>query len=593
VAREHQIPNPLRERIRGYLVSLYGREAGDTAACQLQRTLETFLQRNTPSPSKDELRDGWLCERDAVLITYGDQITEPDTAPLKSLGEFLAENMGGVLSGVHILPFFPYSSDDGFSVIDYVRVDPDLGTWDDIERLGRTFRLMFDAVINHISAHSDWFQRFLQGDAAYADHFIVVEPGTDLSLVTRPRALPLLTTVDTPSGQKLVWTTFSTDQIDLNFANPEVLLDIIDVLLLYVEKGADIIRLDAIAYLWKEIGTPCIHRPQTHQVVQLMRAVLDAVAPHVLLITETNVPHEENVSYFGDGTNEAQLVYQFPLAPLVLNAFHSGDARHLHRWAAGLAPPSQTTTFFNFTASHDGIGVRPAEGILDAAEFQQLVDKTQKHGGFVSFKTNPDGSQSPYELNISFFDALSDPSLMDEEGAQMQVDRFLASQAIMLSLAGVPGIYVHSLLGSRSFRAGVEASGRYRSINREKFRRLALEAELKDPGSLRHNVFQRYTHLLRVRASQPAFHPNGPQRLLVTEPPLFAMLRTSPDGLERVLCIHNVSAAQHKLRLDLTPLRLSHGDVLDDLVDGGRHEVGAGDELALSIAPYQVLWLKG
>jgi glycosidase len=592
VAKAHQIPNPLRERIRGYLVALYGREAGDGAARRLECTLETFPQRNAPSPAEGARPGEWLCERDAILITYGDQITEPDKAPLQSLGEFLAENLAGVLSGVHILPFFPYSSDDGFSVIDYERVDPDLGSWDDIECIGRTFRLMFDAVINHISAHSDWFQRFLQGDAAYADHFIVVEPGTDLSLVTRPRALPLLTPVDTRNGEKLVWTTFSTDQIDLNFANPEVLLDIIDVLLLYVEKGADIIRLDAIAYLWKEIGSPCIHLPQTHQVVQLMRAVLDAVAPHVLLITETNVPHEENVSYFGDGTNEAQLVYQFPLAPLVLNAFHSGDARHLRRWAASLAPPSQATTFFNFTASHDGIGVRPAEGILDASEFQQLVDKAQEHGGFASFKTNPDGSQSPYELNISLFDALSDPSLVDEEGVQMQVDRFLASQAIMLSLAGLPGIYVHSLLGSRSFRAGVEATGRYRSINRRKFQRQTLEAELKDAGSLRHKVFRRYTHLLRVRASQSAFHPNGPQRVLVTEPPLFALLRTSPDGLEHVLCIHNVSAAQQRLRLDLARLQLPHGDVLDDLVGGREHETGAEDELALSIAPYQVLWLK-
>jgi glycosidase len=591
--RDSEITNPLKERMREYLVALYGAEVGDRAARRLERTLEAFLQRAAAGPSPDRPPTERLCEGDAILITYGDQITEPGVAPLQSLGEFLAENLSGVLSGVHILPFFPYSSDDGFSVIDYARVDPDLGTWNDVERIGQSFRLMFDAVINHISAHSDWFQRFLQGDAAYAGHFIVVEPGTDLSLVTRPRALPLLTPVDTSGGEKLVWTTFSTDQIDLNFANSDVLLTIIDVLLLYVEKGADIIRLDAIAYLWKEIGTPCIHLPQTHQVVQLMRAVLDAVAPHVLLITETNVPHEENVSYFGDGTNEAQLVYQFPLAPLVLNAFHSGDARHLHRWAASLAPPSPTTTFFNFTASHDGIGVRPAEGILDVGAFQQLVDNAGAHGGFVSFKTNPDGSQSPYELNISFFDALSDPSQVEEEGVQMQIDRFLASQAIMLSLAGVPGIYVHSLLGSRSFRAGVEETGRYRSINREKFQRHALEAELKDPDSLRHRVFHRYAHLLRVRTSQRAFHPNGPQHVLVTEPPLFALLRTSPDGLERVLCIHNVSAAQQKLRIDLAQLHLPHGNAVDDLVDGGQYEVGAGDDLALSIAPYQVLWLKG
>ena len=594
MARERDLPNPLKERMVQYLVALYDPETGETTARRLERTLERFLQRkNDDGPADGEAVGERVNERDAILITYGDQITEPGVAPLQSLGEFLVERLGGVLNGVHILPFFPYSSDDGFSVIDYVRVDPDLGTWDDVERLGRSFRLMFDAVINHISAHSDWFQRFLQGDATFADHFIVIEAGTDLSLVTRPRALPLLTAVDTHSGEKLVWTTFSTDQIDLNFANPEVLLAIIDVLLLYVEKGADIIRLDAIAYLWKEIGSSCIHLPQTHQVVQLMRAALDAVAPHVLLITETNVPHDENVSYFGNGTNEAQMVYQFPLAPLMLNAFHSGDASHLRQWAANLAPPSQTTTFFNFTASHDGIGVRPAEGILDAAAFQQLVDKAQAHGGFVSFKTNPDGTQSPYELNISFFDALSDPARLEEEGLQIQIDRFLASQAIMLSLAGVPGVYVHSLLGSRSFRAGVEETGRYRSINREKFQRVVLEAQLRDPNSLRHRVFRRYAHLLRVRTSQRAFHPSGTQTILVTEPPLFALLRTSPDGRERLLCVHNVSAAPQALRLDLSQLQMPRGEALEDLVGGTWYESGADAELMLNLAPYQVLWLKG
>jgi sucrose phosphorylase len=389
-----------------------------------------------------------------------------------------------------------------------------------------------------------------------------------------------------------VWTTFSEDQVDLNFADPRVLLDIIDVLLLYVEKGAEIIRLDAIAYLWKEIGTSSIHLPQTHRVVQLFRDVLDAVAPHVLLITETNVPHEENVSYFGDGANEAQLVYQFSLAPLVLNAFHSGDAGHLLHWAAGLDTPSKNTTFFNFTASHDGVGVRPAEGILNADEFQELVTKTKAHDGYVSFKTNPDGSESPYELNISYFDALSDPAKVGQEGLEVQVRRFIASQAIMLSLAGVPGIYVHSLLGSRSWRRGVEETGRYRTINREKLDRAQLEAELDDPTALRHQVLQQYVHLLRVRTSQRAFHPNGRQKILFGDRALFALLRSSPDELEHVLCIHNVSDQDRPFRADLKALGADHGGALRDLVGGRSYTVAQDDQLRLTVAPYQVLWLK-
>lgn len=586
------IPTHLRERIVVHLAFLYGPEIGAICYEKLHQTLSEYVQRNPELRGGDAEPGERINEKDAILITYGDQMTEPGKAPLKSLGQFLEAHLQGAISGVHILPFFPYSSDDGFSVIDYTAVNAKLGKWDDVQRIGRSFRLMFDVVINHISAHSDWFQAFLRDDPAYADYFIAVEPGVDLSMVTRPRALPLLTPVQTAAGEKLVWTTFSTDQMDLNFAHPDVLVNMVEILLFYIKKGAEIIRLDAIAYLWKEIGTSCIHLPQTHRVVQLFRDVLDAVAPHALLITETNVPHEENISYFGNGTNEAQMVYQFPLAPLTLNAFHTGDAGHLLQWADGLETPAETTAFFNFTASHDGIGVRPAEGILDADELQGLVTGTQAHGGFVSFKTNPDGTESPYELNISYFDALSDPGKLELEGQEIQVRRFVTSQAIMLSLAGVPGIYVHSLLGSRSYREGVKKTGRLRTINREKLRREELERELANPTSLRHQVFRQYAHLLRVRASQKAFHPNGAQKIVFGNRALFALLRSSPDGQEQVLCIHNVSEQPQQFQANLDELKVAQGELLCDLLGGASYPVDEDGELPLDIAPYQVLWLK-
>ena len=260
-----------------------------------------------------------------------------------------------------------------------------------------------------LPSQHEWFQAFLKDDPQYRDYFIVVEGNPDLSQVVRPRALPLLTTFDTPSGPKQVWTTFSADQVDLNFRNPDVLLEIIDTLLFYVAQGAQFIRLDAIAYLWKEIGTSCIHLPQTHRVIRLFRSVLDAVAPHVMLITETNVPHNENISYFGNGRDEAQMVYNFALPPLVLHTFHTGNSRVLSKWAAGLNLPSDHTTFFNFLASHDGIGVNPARGILSDIEIDALIERVIQHGGLVSYKDDASGVQIPYELNINYFDALSDP----------------------------------------------------------------------------------------------------------------------------------------------------------------------------------------
>ena len=575
--------------IQDHLTFLYGAEEAEHLWPRLWKRLSIFRENN-PALQASSAPGERLTERDAFLITYGDQVKEPGQAPLRTLTEVLEEHIAGIITGLHILPFFPYSSDDGFSVIDHTAVDPALGDWADVERLGRSFRLMFDAVINHISAQSEWARAFRAGDSAYEDYFITVEPDIDLSQVVRPRAKPLLTPVEAVGSERLVWTTFSPDQFDLNYANPEVLLEIIDMLLLYVEKGAEVIRLDAIAYLWKEIGTSCIHLEETHRVAKLFRAIFDAVAPGVILITETNVPHEENVSYFGAGVDEAQMVYQFPLPPLVLHAFHAGDATKLSEWAAGLHAPSDSTTFFNFLASHDGVGVRPVEGILSQLEVQALVERTLANGGYVSYKTNPDGSRSVYELNISYFDALCDPD--KDEPLDLQARRFLTSQAIMLSLAGVPGIYVHSLFGSRSYRVGVERTGRYRSINREKFRRDELERALADPSSLRHRVFYPYLQLIRTRAAHPAFHPNGAQRVIFGNDALFTLLRTSPAGDEHILCVHNASVLDQPLCIDLESFPFRHRGELLDLLSIKRYPVDSDGELTIILDPYQVIWLS-
>jgi glucosylglycerate phosphorylase len=533
-------------------------------------------------------QDGELTERDSILITYGDQLQSPGEKPLQTLGTFCNQYLQGVVNGIHILPFYPWTSDDGFSVVDYRQVDVALGDWKDIAVFGEHFRLMFDGVINHISSQSKWFQAFLKDDPHYSDYFIVIEGSPDLSKVVRPRALPLLTSFSIPSGEKHVWTTFSDDQIDLNYQNPEVMLEILDVLLMYVAQGATFIRLDAIAYLWKEIGTTCIHLPQTHEVIRLLRAVLDDVAPHVQLITETNVPHAENVSYFGDGNNEAQLVYNFALPPLILHTFRTGDACVLSDWAKGLTLPSDRVTFFNFLASHDGIGLNPVRGILSAAEMDALVEQTLSHGGMVSYKHNADGSQSPYEMNINYFDALSDPQ--GNESLDLQADRLMSAQAIMLASLGVPGVYFHSLFGSRGWREGVDLSGRNRSINRQKFDLASFERELTDESSLRCQVFRRYTQLLRARSSSAAFHPHGTQEVLDCGKAVFALFRLSPDGTQRVLCLHNVSEQAQRVRIEMKEIFGLFAAPLTDLITDHRMDDLLNDTVTLR--PYQTLWLR-
>lgn len=529
----------MNARILKLLAELYGPAADARLRAALEQELNAFPRVANSSGATN------LTERDALLITYADQLREPGRRPLATLADFARDRLADVVSGIHLLPFYPWSSDDGFAVKDFFAVAPELGTWEDLQRFQPDFDLMFDAVFNHMSAQGEWFQKFLADVPEYRDFFITVTGSPDLSQVVRPRVLPLLTEFPTARGPEKVWTTFSADQVDLNFKNPAVLLATLRALLFYVQHGAKFIRLDAIAYLWKEIGTNCIHLPQTHHVIQLMRAVLDEVAPAVRLITETNVPHADNISYFGTGTNEAQLVYNFALPPLVLHSLATGNAEKLTRWAATLETPSPQTAFFNFLSSHDGIGMNPARGILNQPEMDALVARATAHGGYVSYKHNSDGTKSPYELNITYFDALSDPAAHEPE--EIQINRFLVAHAIQFALAGVPGIYFHSLFGSRNDRAGAETSGIPRRINRQKLSRAELEAELSRPGSLRGKVFDGLRELLQKRRQHAAFAPSGRQRILTLDARVFAVQRESPDGTQRILCLHNVSADRVKL----------------------------------------------
>ncbi len=560
--------------IREHLIFLYGESAAGPLVQEMETLLTRVRSELASSPRPPLARPG---PQDCMLITYGDQVSTDDEAPLRTLGKFLARHAADTVTAVHILPFYPSSSDDGFSVMDYYAVDPALGTWEDIAALGRLFRLMFDAVFNHASAQGVWFQKFLRQEPGWEEAFFTVTGHPDLSQVVRPRALPLLTEFSTVRGPRKVWTTFSADQVDLNLGDPRMLLRLLEVLFFYLRHGAAYIRLDAIAFLWKIPGTRCIHLEQTHRIIRLMRAAIDDVAPGVQIITETNVPHADNISYFGNGQNEAHLVYNFALPPLTFHTFRAGDATALRRWAATLELPSPHATFFNFLASHDGIGLNPARGILEDTEIDALVATALAHDGYVSYKNNPDGTKSPYELNISYFDALSNPR--GNEPSDLQVARFLAAHAILLALRGLPGIYFHSLFGSRGDRAGAEASGIRRRINRKKLRLADLEGELRDPESLRSRVFSGLQTMLRIRAAQPALSPFSGQSIPDAPAELFVVERSADAS--RVLVVVNITARPQSYALPK--------GAWSPLLARDCH-MSAG---TLELPPYGVCWLAG
>lgn len=583
-----------RDRLLDILTLLYGREGATACLPELERMMVVYHAHKTPAMlAADGAFDpaARFDERDVVLITYGDLLASPGRRPLAALAEFVSRFLSGTINTIHLLPFYPYSSDRGFAVVDFAEVDPRLGTWEEIERLGQRFQLMFDGVFNHVSSKSRWFQRFLNGRPGYENYFVTfsireaISP-EHLQLILRPRTSELLTAFRTINGTKWVWTTFGPDQVDLNFRNPEVLLRVVEVLLLYVRRGADIVRLDAVTYIWRALGTSCAHLKEGHAVVQLFRAVLDVVAPRVALITETNVPHEDNVAYFGDGWNEAQMVYNFALPPLTLYTFLTGDAAKLARWAAGLSTPSPATTFFNFLDSHDGIGLLGARGLLSDEDVARLMRRVEEHGGLVSHRSRGDGSSTPYELNVTWYSALNKKS--SGESVDLQVARFVASRSIALALSGVPGIYLPSLFGSKNDAAAVRAGEGARAINRDTLHLPALMRRLRDPTTWVAKVARRFGRLIRVRIGTPAFHPRAAQRVLEGQPHVFAVLRVAADG-GRVLAVTNVTGRKQTFTC---PAATLGSDALEwrDLLSRRRTRTRTGG-IALRLAPYEVLWL--
>ncbi|MBT8374385.1 MAG: sugar phosphorylase [Deltaproteobacteria bacterium] len=557
--------------IKQLVKKIYGKEKANLAFVKIRALMENFSVSPKSQPE-------YFSQEDIILITYGDTLNTKGERPLNTFHKFSNKFLKGIFSHIHFLPFFPFSSDDGFSVVDFFSVNPKLGSWTDIESTREDFKLMFDLVLNHISAKSKWFEYYLLEKEGFTELAIQVDPAIDLSAVTRPRSLPLLTQIKKRSGKIVhVWTTFSSDQIDLNFKSIDILEKMIEALLFYVHKGACIIRLDAIAYLWKEIGTSCIHLTQTHYIVKLFRLILNIVAPHVMILTETNVPHKENISYFGDGNNEAQMVYNFTLPPLLLYSFLKEDASVLSNWSKDLDLKSDNNTFFNFTASHDGIGVRPLEGILPVKEIELLVETVKNNGGRISYKKNSDGSQSPYELNITYVDALLNSKL---DSDRYHAQRFLASQAIQYVLPGVPATYIHSLLGSRNWEDGVRHTKMARTINREKLQKNDVISELADVKTFRSGIFHPYLNMIKVRKSQPAFHPNAGFEIQRIDPKIFTIIRYSKN--QTIYALTNISSSQVCCTLKGGGLPLK----MKDLLTGASLSV---DSLRLN--PYQFIWL--
>lgn len=555
----------ITEKIAAHLEKIY------TSKQDLDQANQLFTDLLEKYATKKFTENPAIDQSNAYLITYGDSFQHGNEKGLKVLREVVQTYLDDSITDVHLLPMFPFTSDDGFSVTDYLTINPVLGDWDDIKKLAQKKRLMYDFVANHMSAKSEWFKNFLNNDIGFEQSFVEYQEEFDTTNVTRPRTSPLFHEYSTDKGEKKkVWTTFSDDQVDVNPKDPIMLARLSEVLLEYTFRGASSIRLDAIGFLWKDSGTTCMHLPKTHEIVKMWRTLLNHFSPNTQIITETNVPHKENISYLGDGHNEANQVYQFPLPPLVLFSFIQENTQKLAEWASTIHALSDEATFFNFLASHDGIGMRPVEGILDDAERETIVERVLNNQGKVSYKSNPDGSQTVYELNINYGDALRS----SEDTDQLAAKKLIAAHNILLSFVGVPAIYYHSIFGSRGDLQGVEESGINRRINRQKIETKQLATEL-DIDSYRKTVYEGITRLLKERQNYEAFSPYGEQEVLHLDEQVFALKRTAKDGSE-IISLTNVTGTE-KIVEGLNGINvLTQTEVDNNFI----------------LAPYGIAWIK-
>lgn len=574
--------SPLKQKLLDQLTFIYQDVEIEQPLVEIAQDLIDIMDIGNKPDLPIPFQNNWS-EKDVCLITYGNSIVKDDESPLKTLKRFIDHNVKEQINSIHILPFFPYSSDDGFSVIDYSSVNESLGSWKDIEAISGDYKLMADIVINHCSSRSAWFQNFIRGEGKGHDFFFTTSPDDDLSEVTRPRVSPLLREIETANGTKHVWCTFSHDQVDFDFRNPAVLMAFVSIVKLYLDAGIQIFRFDAIAFLWKIVGTNSINLPQTHEVVRLLRLLIETRVPEAVIITETNIPNTQNLTYFGNA-NEAHGIYNFSLPPLLINTLLTGNCVYLKRWLMSMPPAQDGTMYFNFLASHDGIGLRPAEGLLSDNELHDLAKTIESFGGKVSMRTTETGEQKAYELNIALYDALQGTI----SGKDIwNFERFVCAHAVMFGLEGVPGLYIHSLLGTQNDHLKVENTQHNRSINRHRWEEDKLTAALTDETLHHGKVLDAITNLIDIRIKQPAFHPNATQYTLHLGVTLFGFWRQSMNRKQSIFCISNVT--DQPVTLVLSELNLIMTENWKELISGT--EVTSITQ-SIELSPYQTVWIS-
>ena len=533
-----------QKKISSILRTIYKPSLNERDIDHLKDQIIQIIKKFNQNNSKKKLT---ISEKTSLVICYGDNINSNQKSSIQVFQNFFKKNLKKYFNAIHFLPFYPSSSDSGFAVKDHYKIERRIGSWSDIKKISKSSHVMADIVINHSSARGLWFKNFLKKKRPGKDYFLTVNSKFNTSKVVRPRDHKLLKKIDIFGKSDFLWRTFSADQIDLDFKNPSVLLRFIKIMVHLVSNGVTIFRLDAIAYLWKKNGTNCINLKQTHEIVKLLRLISNLLNVETIIITETNLPEKENLSYFGKN-DEANWIYNFSLPPLLIHAFLFENSSYLNKWSKKLPNAKFQNSYLNFIASHDGIGMRPTEGILNERSLNNFLKRLKKNGSKFSYRKVQNKSKKVYEANITVFDALK-KSDTDPNG-KFFLERYIAAHAIMISFEGVPAIYFNSLFGKSNDEAKYVITGNNRDINRYKWSYENITKKLNDKNSKQSIFYQNLGKLLEIKRKQKAFHPNAKRLNINLGSKLFCFKRTSLDKKQTIISITNCSSVDQYPKLN-------------------------------------------
>jgi len=564
------------EKVKKYLFEIYSNDLSKKQINNLYLDIKSIFTEVI----KDKKKELWS-EKDVLLITYADSIIKKNQKNLITLSNFLTKYCKE-FTYVHILPFFPFSSDDGFAVEDYKKIKKEHGSWNDLKKITKSFKIMVDLVINHCSSRNRLFKNFLENKDPGKEFFISSQKKFPTSKkIVRPRSSDLSKKVLINGKDNYVWCTFGHDQVDFNFKNPSVLIYFFEIIKFYLDQNIKALRLDAVAFLWKELGTRCINLPQTHNIIRLIRLIIDNFYNKTLIITETNIPSHENLTYFGNN-NEAHCIYNFSLAPLLIHAIISGNSFYLKKWSRGMPPAQENNSYLNFLSTHDGIGMRPVEGILPEIEVKKYFRFFKKQGGLFSYRTNK-GKKSVYEVNITLLEALKECY----NGKDKYIfDRFVLAHTILFSMEGIPAIYIQNFLGSKNDNIKVKKTNSFRSINRKNWNYDSLTKIINNKSTINNKILNSIKNLMVLRKKQVAFHPNATQFTLQLGDIFFGLWRQSIDRSQSIFCISNLT--NKKQKISLLDINLISTNSWFDLLTKKRIK-NIGDELFFK--PYQTYWI--